>query len=43
MPIGLRAIRLDPAFFANPLITTISDLLALFIFFESAKSLLLPS
>lgn len=41
LPILLRAMRLDPAFFANPLITTISDLLALFVFFEMAKGLLM--
>ncbi len=40
LPVALRAIRLDPAFFANPLITTLSDFTALFIFFEAAKLLL---
>ncbi|MFH0946194.1 MAG: magnesium transporter [Planctomycetota bacterium] len=39
-PVLLRALKLDPAFFSNPLITTISDLLALFIFFEMANACL---
>lgn len=37
LPILLHALKQDPAFFANPLITTISDFLALFIFFEIAR------
>ncbi len=40
LPIGLHALKQDPAFFANPLITTISDFLALFIFFETARQVL---
>lgn len=40
LPIVLHALRQDPAFFANPLITTISDFLALFIFFETARLVL---
>lgn len=36
LPIGLRAIRLDPAFFSTPLITTVSDLIALFTLFQFA-------
>lgn len=36
LPIGLRAIRLDPAFFSTPLITTVSDLIALFALFMIA-------
>ncbi len=40
LPMGLRAIGLDPAFFATPLITTISDFVALFVFFEIAKACL---
>jgi len=43
LPLLLRTLRLDPAFFANPLITTISDLLALFIFFEASRALLMSS
>ena len=37
LPLLLHALKRDPAFFANPLITTISDFLALFIFFEVAR------
>jgi magnesium transporter len=37
IPLFLKACRLDPAFFANPLITTISDFVSLTIFFELSK------
>lgn len=37
MPLLLKACRLDPAFFANPLITTLSDFVSLTIFFELSK------
>ena len=36
LPIGLKAIGLDPAFFSTPLITTVSDLIALFTLFQFA-------
>jgi len=37
LPLLLHSLKQDPAFFATPLITTISDFLALFIFFEVAR------
>jgi magnesium transporter len=40
LPLGLKALRVDPAFFANPLITTLSDYLSLTVFFELSRTLL---
>ena len=40
LPVGLKAIGLDPAFFSTPLITTISDLIALFTLFQFSRWIL---
>lgn len=37
LPLCLRALKLDPAFFANPMISTLSDSTALTIFFTTAR------
>lgn len=37
LPIVLRAVGLDPAFFATPLITTVSDLVSLFTLFQFTR------
>jgi magnesium transporter len=40
LPIGAKAIRLDPAVMASPFITTIVDALSLLVYFLFAKMVL---
>lgn len=40
LPLALRAAKIDPAFFANPMITTLSDYVSLTIFFELTRAAL---
>ncbi|MEG0516309.1 MAG: magnesium transporter [Cetobacterium sp.] len=40
LPLGAKRLKLDPAIMAGPLVTTIVDALALFIYFYFAKLLL---
>ena len=42
LPILAKAIKLDPALMAGPLVTTIADAIAILIYFSIAKEVLLP-
>jgi len=40
LPLGAKVFKMDPAIMANPLITTIVDVLALIVYFNTAVKLL---
>ena len=42
LPIGAKMLKLDPALMAGPLVTTIADAIAIFIYFSIASKFLIP-